>query len=85
MLDATLIHVLIFTFFVVVFYHIVLVTGQQARFIGYINGVKKLMKKMTQHFKISHPATHPRHFRGELVSSFFDDNYSEYREPLLSP
>ena len=84
-LDATFVHVLIFTFNVVVFYHIVLVTGQQARFIGYINGVEILIKKMTQCLKKSQPVTHPRHLREELDSSFFDDNYSEYREPLLSP
>ena len=79
--DATFVHVLMFTFFVVMFYHIVLVTGQQARFIGYINVAQNLMKKLTQHFKHSHP----KHFREELDSSFFDDNFSEYREPLLSP
>ena len=83
--DATFVHVLIFTFIVVVFYHIMLVTGQQVRFIGYINGVKTLTKKMTQHFKISQPVTHPRYLREDLDSSFFDDNYCEYREPLLSP
>ena len=84
-LDATFVHVLIFTFFVVVFYHIVLVTGQQARFIGYINGVKNSIRKITQCLKKSQPVSHQRHFREELDSSFFDDNYSEYREPLLSP
>ena len=85
-LDATLIHVLMFTFSVVVFYHIVLVTGQQARFIGYINVVQNSIKKMTQCFKKnSQPVTNPRHLREELDSSFFDDKYSEYREPLLSP
>ena len=83
--DATFVHVLIFTFIVVVFYHIVLVTGQQARFIGYINVVQNSIKNMTQCFKKnSQPVTHPRHFR-ELDYSFFDDKYSEYREPLLSP
>ena len=43
-LDATLIHVLMFTFFVILFYYIVLVTGQQARFIGYINVVQYSIK-----------------------------------------
>ena len=38
--DATFVYILMFTFSVVVFYHIVLVTGQQARFIGYINVVQ---------------------------------------------
>ena len=84
-LDATLVHVLMFTFSVVVFYHIVLVTGQQARFIGYINVVQNSLKKMTQCLKKnSQPVRHRRHFR-ELDYSFFDDKYSEYREPLLSP
>ena len=83
--DAIFIYVLMFTFSVVVFYHIVLVTGQQARFIGYINVAQNLMKKFTQHFKQSQPVTHPRQYKEELDSSFFDDNYSEYREPLLSP
>ena len=84
-LDATLVHVLMFTFSVVVFYHIVLVTGQQARFIGYINVVQYSLKKMTQFFKNSQPVSHQRHFREDLDSSFFDDSYSEYREPLISP
>ena len=74
-----------FTFTVVVFYHIVLVTGQQARFIGYINVVENSIKKMTKHLKKSQPVSHHRHFREDLDSSFFDDSYSEYREPLLSP
>ena len=82
--DATFIYVLIFTFSVVVFYHIVLVTGQQARFIGYIDMTQNLMRKFTQCFKHSQPVTHPKHFGDELNSSF-DNNYSEYREPLLSP
>ena len=84
-LDATLVHVLMFTFSVVVFYHIVLVTGQQARFIVYINVVQYSVKKITQCFKKnSQPVRHRRHFR-EMDNSFFDDKYSEYREPLLSP
>ena len=84
-LDATFVHVLMFTFSVVVFYHIVLVTGQQARFIGYINVVQSLIKKITQYLKKnSQPVRHRRHFR-ELDYSFFDDQYFEYREPLLSP
>ena len=74
-----------FTFSVVVFYHIVLVTGQQARFIGYINVVQNSIKKMTQCIKNSQPVSHQRHFREDLDSSFFDDSYSEYREPLISP
>ena len=74
-----------FTFILVLFYHIVLVTGQQARFIGYINVTQNLMKKFNQHFMHSQPVTHPRQYKEELDSSFFDDNYSEYREPFLSP
>ena len=84
-LDATLVHVLMFTFSVVVFYHIVLVTGQQARFIGYINVVQYSIKKTTQFLKNSQPVSNQRHFREDLDSSFFDDSYSEYREPLISP
>ena len=74
-----------FTFSVVVFYHIVCVTGQQARFIGYINAVQNLIKKTTQCLMNSQPVSRPKTFREELDSSFFDDNYSEYREPLISP
>ena len=83
--DAIFVYILMFTFFVVVFYHIVLVTGQQAHFIGYINVVQNLIKKVTQCFKNSQPVSHQRHFREDLDSSFFDDSYSEYREPLISP
>ena len=82
--DATFVYILMFTFSVVVFYHIVLVTGQQAHFIGYINVVQNLIKKVTQCFKNSQPVSHQRYFR-DLDSSFFDDSYSEYREPLISP
>ena len=46
--DAIFVYIMMFIFSVVVFYHIVLLTGQQARFIGYINVVQRLMKKMTQ-------------------------------------
>ena len=83
--DIIFAYALIFTFSVVVFYHIVLVTGQQARFIGYINVVKNVMKKVTQCLMKSQPVSHQRHFREDLDSSFFDDSYSEYREPLISP
>ena len=84
-LNITFVYIMMFTFTVVVFYHIVLVTGQQARFIGYINALQNSMKKVTQSLKKSQPVSHQRHFREELDSSFFDDNYSEYREPLISP
>ena len=84
-LNITLVYILMFTFSVVVFYHIVLVTGQQARFIGYINVVQNSIKKMTQCLNKSQSVSHQRHFREEMDFSFFDDNYSEYREPLLSP
>ena len=84
-LNITFVYIVMFTFSVVVFYHIVLVTGQQARFIGYINVVLNSMKKMTRYFKNSQPVSHHRHFREDLDSSFFDDSYSEYREPLISP
>ena len=84
-LNITFVYIVMFTFSVVVFYHIVLVTGQQARFIGYINFVQNSMKKVTQCLKKSQRVSHQRHFREELDSSFFDDNYSEYREPLISP
>ena len=83
--DSTFVYIMMFTLSVVVFYHIVLVTGQQARFIGYINAVLNSMKKTAQYFKNSQPVSHHRHFREDLDSSFFDDSYSEYREPLLSP
>ena len=83
--DTIFVYIMMFTFTVVVFYHIVLVTGQQARFIGYINVVENSIKKMTKHLKKSQPVPHHRHFRKDLDSSFFDDSYSEYREPLLSP
>ena len=46
--DSTFVYVMMFTFSVVVFFHIVLVTGQHARFIGYINVALNSMKKMTQ-------------------------------------
>ena len=83
--DVTFVYIMMFTLSVVVFYHIVLLTGQQARFIGYINVVLNSMKKMTKHLKKSQPVSHHRHFRKDLDSSFFDDSYSEYREPLISP
>ena len=83
--DTIFVYIMMFTFIVVVFYHIVLVTGQQARFIGYINVVQNLKKKLTQCFENSRPISHRRHFREDLDSSFFDDGYSEYREPLISP
>ena len=83
--DSTFVYIMMFTFSVVVFYHIVLVTGQHARFIGYINVALNSMKKMTQYFKNSQPVSLHRHFREDLDSSFFDGSYSEYREPLLSP
>ena len=72
-------------FSVVVFYHIVLVTGQQAHFIGYINVVQNLIKKITQCLENSQTLSHQRHFREDLDSSLFDDIYSEYHEPLISP
>ena len=84
-LNITFVYILIFTFSVVVFYHIVLLTGQQARFIGYINVVQYSMKKVTQCLMNSQPVSRPKDFREELDSSFFDDSYSEYREPLISP
>ena len=74
-----------FTFSVVVFYHIVLVTGQQVCFIGCINAVKNSIKKMTQCLRNSQPVSRLQKFREELDSSFFDDSYSEYCEPLISP
>ena len=83
--DIILVYIIMFTFSVVVFYHIVLVTGQQARFIGYINVVKNSIKKMTKSLKKSQPVSHQSHFREELDSSFFNDSYSDYREPLISP
>ena len=83
--DATFIYVLIFTFSVVVFHHIVLVTRQQARFIGYLNVAQNFIKKFTQLVRLSQPVKRSRHYREELNSSFFDEKYSEYREPLLSP
>ena len=84
-LNITFVYIVMFTFSVVVFYHIVLVTGQQLRFIGCINDVKNSIKKMTQCLRNSQPVSRPKHFREELDSSFFDDSYSEYREPLISP
>ena len=84
-LNITFVYIVMFTFSVAVFYHIVLVTGQQARFVGYINVVENSIKKMTKRLKKSRPVSHQRHFREELDSSFFDDSYSEYREPLISP
>ena len=84
--DAIFVYIMMFIFSVVVFYHIVLLTGQQARFIGYINAVQRLMKKLTQCLnKNSQPVSHSRQFREDINSSFFDDSYSEYREPLMSP
>ena len=84
--DTIFVYIMMFTFSVVVFYHIVLVTGQQARFIGYINVVQRLMKKMTHCLNAnSQPVSHSRHFREDINSSFFDNSYSEYREPLMSP
>ena len=83
--DVTFVYIMMFTLSVVVFHHIVLVTGQQARFIGYINVVLNSIKKMTRCFMNSQPVSHHRHFRKDLDSSFFDDSYSEYREPLISP
>ena len=74
-----------FIFSVVVFYHIVLATGQQARFTGYINALQNSIKKITKSLKKSQRVSHQRHFREQLDSSFFDDSYSEYREPLMSP
>ena len=84
-LNITLVYVLMFTFSVVVFYHIVLLTGQQTRFIRYINVFQYSMKKVTQCLMNSQPVSRPKDFREELDSSFFDDSYSEYREPLISP
>ena len=84
--DAIFVYIIMFIFSVVVFYHIVLLTGQQARFIGYINAVQRLMKKLTQCFnKNSQMVSHSRQFREDINSSFFDDSYSEYHEPLMSP
>ena len=83
--DATFIYVLIFTFSVVVFHHIVLITGQQTRFIGYMNVAQNLMKKFTHFVRLSQPVTYSRLLIEETNSSFFDGKYSEYREPLLSP
>ena len=74
-----------FTFSVVVFYHVVLATGQQTRFMSFINAVQYFLKKMTKCLENSQHMSHRRHFREELDSSFFDDSYSEYREPLISP
>ena len=85
LLNITFVYILMFTFSVVVFHHIVLVTGQQVRFIGCINAVKNSIKKMTQCLRNSQPVSRPQKFREELDSSFFDDSYSEYREPLISP
>ena len=68
--DAIFVYILMFTFSVVVFYHIVLVTGQQARFIGYINVVQNLIKKMTQCLKNSQTESHSRQFREDINSSF---------------
>ena len=84
-LNITLVYVLMFTFSVVVFYHIVLLTGHQTCFMRYINVVQYSMKKMTQCLMNSQPVSRPKDFREELDSSFFDDSYSEYREPLISP
>ena len=84
--DAIFVYILMFTFSVVVFYHIVLVTGQQARFISYINVAQYSIKKMTQYLnKNSKPVSYQRRPREDFNSSFFDDSYSEYREPLMSP
>ena len=84
--DGIFVYILMLAFFIVVFYHIVLVTGQQTCFRGYVNVVQKLLKKMTQCLKKnSKPLPDCRHFREEFDSSFFDDSYSEYREPLISP
>ena len=79
------VHVLMCTFSLVVFYHIVLVTGQQTRFMGFISVVQYLLKKMTQCLNNSQPVSNRSHYREEFDSSFFDDSYSEYREPLISP
>ena len=84
-LNITFVFILMFTFSVVVSYHIVLVTGQQARFIGYINVVQNLIKKITQCLMNSQPMSRPKDFREELDYSFFDDSCSDYREPLISP
>ena len=70
-----------FVFFVVVFYHVVLVTGQQDHFVGCINAVQ-----MSQClYKNSQPVSHSRQYREDINSSFFDGSCSEYCEPLISP
>ena len=84
--DTIFVYIMTFVFSVVVFYHIVLVTGQQACFRGYINVVQNIMKKMIQCLKKnSKPTTRHRYFREKFDSSFFDDSYSEYHEPLICP
>ena len=84
-LDAIFVYIMMFIFLVVLFYHIVLVTGQQTRFRGCINVVQNIMKKIQCLKKNSKPLSRRRHFREKFDSSFFDDSYSEYREPLISP
>ena len=79
------VHVLMCTFSLVVFYHIVLVIGQQTRFVSFISVVQYFLKKLTQCLNNSQPVSNHRHYREEFDSSFFDDRYSEYCEPLISP
>ena len=83
--DTIFVYILMFVFSVVVFYHIVLATGQQARFTGYMNALQNSIMKITKSLKKSQSVSHQRLFREQLDSSFFDDSYSEYREPLMSP
>ena len=74
--DTLLVGTVFLIFCCVITYHIVLVTGQMGRLSYWVNDIRTRIPKFF--------ARKDRH-QAEMCSSFFDDRYSNYREPLISP